>query len=173
MRSTMLGDLLDVRLLGLDPQQVGAVLQRGDAVEHAAVLAGAGAELEEVDGRRFGRISLPLRLMMTSPFWRCRRVDFLAVEEAVVLVAQVARLVADGDLLGQARAQRVGAGDDDAVCRRPVRGRRSGRRGSSRGSTSCGTVTLPSWWPHCFSSETWFSICRAQAPASIIFLASR
>ena len=39
--------------------------------------------------------------------------------------------------------------------------------------TSCGTVTLPSWWPHCFSSETWFSIWSAQAPASIIFLASR
>ena len=39
--------------------------------------------------------------------------------------------------------------------------------------SSCGTVTLPSWWPHCFSSETWFSICSAQAPASIIFLASR
>ncbi len=39
--------------------------------------------------------------------------------------------------------------------------------------SSCGTVTLPSWWPHCFSSDTWFSICSAQAPASIIFLASR
>jgi hypothetical protein len=35
------GDLADVRLLGLDPHQVRAVLQRGDTVEHHAVLAGA------------------------------------------------------------------------------------------------------------------------------------
>ena len=53
--------------------------------------------------------------MMTSPFLALAAVDFLAVEEAVVLVADVARLVADGDLLGQAGAERVGAGDDDAV----------------------------------------------------------
>ena len=39
--------------------------------------------------------------------------------------------------------------------------------------SSCGTVTLPSWWPHCFSSDTWFSIWMAHAPASIIFFASR
>ena len=31
--------------------------------------------------------------------------------------------------------------------------------------SSRGTVTLPSWWPHCLASETWFSICRQQAPA--------
>ena len=53
--------------------------------------------------------------MMTSPFLALAAVDFLAVEEAVVLVADVARLVADGDLLRQAGAERVGAGDDDAV----------------------------------------------------------
>ena len=53
--------------------------------------------------------------MMTSPFLTLAAVDFLAVEEAVVLVAEVARLVADGDLLRQAGAERVGAGDDDAV----------------------------------------------------------
>ena len=41
-------DLLDVRLFGLDPKQVRAVLQRGDRVEDAAVRAGAFAELEEV-----------------------------------------------------------------------------------------------------------------------------
>jgi hypothetical protein len=37
------------------------------------------------------------------------------VEEAVVLVAQVARFAGDGDLLGQAGAQRVGARHDEAV----------------------------------------------------------
>ena len=40
---------------------------------------------------------------------------FLAIQEAVVLIADVARLVADGDLLREAGAERVGAGHDDAV----------------------------------------------------------
>ena len=53
--------------------------------------------------------------MMTSPFLALRGRHLLAVEEAVVLVAEVARLVAHGDLLRQAGAERVGAGDDDAV----------------------------------------------------------
>ena len=39
--------------------------------------------------------------------------------------------------------------------------------------SSCGTVTFPSWWPHCFASETWFSIWIAQAPASIIFFVNK
>jgi hypothetical protein len=41
--------------------------------------------------------------------------DLLDVEEGVVLVAEVARRLGDGDLLREAGAQRVGAGDDDAV----------------------------------------------------------
>ncbi len=40
---------------------------------------------------------------------------FLAIEEAVVLVADIAGLVAHGDLLREAGAERVGAGHDDAV----------------------------------------------------------
>jgi hypothetical protein len=35
-------DLADMRLFGFDPQQVGAILQAGDAVQHAAILAGSG-----------------------------------------------------------------------------------------------------------------------------------
>ncbi|MBN8909729.1 MAG: FAD-dependent oxidoreductase [Rhodospirillales bacterium] len=46
------GDLPDMRLLGLDPQQVGAVLHRGDAVQHDPVLARAGAEVTLVTRRR-------------------------------------------------------------------------------------------------------------------------
>lgn len=42
-------------------------------------------------------------------------IDLVAVEEAVVLVAEIAGLVADGDLLRQAGAQRIGAGHDHAV----------------------------------------------------------
>jgi hypothetical protein len=41
--------------------------------------------------------------------------DFLAIEEAVVLVGDVAGFAGEGDLLGQAGAERVGAGNDHAV----------------------------------------------------------
>lgn len=41
--------------------------------------------------------------------------DFFAIQEGVVQVAQVARLVGHGDLLGQAGAQGVGTGDDHAI----------------------------------------------------------
>jgi len=40
-----------MRLFGFDPKQVGAVLQRGDAVEHAAVLTAAGAEYISNDAK--------------------------------------------------------------------------------------------------------------------------
>src|SRR5690606_34264397 len=43
------------------------------------------------------------------------RLDVLTVQERVVLVAQVARLVGDRDLLGQASAQGVGTGNDNTV----------------------------------------------------------
>ena len=110
------GDLLDVRLLGLDPQQVGAVLQRGDAVEHAAVLAGAGAELEQVaTAGASGRSSLPSRLIMTSPFFRSAGAISSQSRKLLYWSPRSPGVVADGDLLGQAGAQGVGAGDDDAV----------------------------------------------------------
>jgi hypothetical protein len=41
--------------------------------------------------------------------------DFLAIQEAVVLIAEVAGLVAHGDLLRETGTQRVGAGHDDPV----------------------------------------------------------
>ena len=43
------------------------------------------------------------------------RIDFLAIEERVVLIAKVARLAGEGNLLGEASAERVGTGDDQAV----------------------------------------------------------
>ena len=46
---------------------------------------------------------------------QCLGRHFVAVEERVVLVAEVTRLMRHGDLLGQAGAERVGARDDDAV----------------------------------------------------------
>jgi hypothetical protein len=67
-----------------------------------------------LEGRRLGRSSLPSRVMMTSP-WPIGRVDFFAIEEAVILVARCRPVPDEGDLLGEAGAERVGAGDDDAI----------------------------------------------------------
>src|SRR5690606_27604753 len=49
------GDLANVGLLGFDPQQVGAVLQRSDAVQNHAVFARAGTEAEQT-GRQTLRL---------------------------------------------------------------------------------------------------------------------
>src|SRR6201995_3644719 len=96
-----LGDLLDMRLLGLDPQQVRAVLQRGDAVEHTAILTGAGPELIEVAGQalRTHHLAVLVDDDVAVPCVRGRH--FLAIEEVVVLVADVTGLVADGNLLSE------------------------------------------------------------------------
>ena len=108
------GDLFDVRLFGLDPDQVGTVLQAGDAVENAAILAGSGAELIEVGGQALGSQQLAVTVdQHVAGVARARHL--FAIEEGVILVAQVARFAGEGDLLGQARAQAVGARDDDAV----------------------------------------------------------
>ena len=104
-----------MRLLGLDPQQVGAVLQRGDAVEHAAVFAGAGTELIEVAGKPLRTHHLAVLVDDDVAIPGVGGSHFFAVQEAVVLIAEVAGLVAHGDLLRQAGTQRVGAGHDDAV----------------------------------------------------------
>ena len=108
-------DLADVRLLGFDPQQVGAVLQAGDAVEHAAVFAGAGAELEQVARQALGTQQLAAAIDENVAVLGGGRRYFFAVQEAVVLIAEIADLAGVGDLLGQASAQGVGARDDDAV----------------------------------------------------------
>ena len=109
------GNLFDVRLLGLDPQQVGAVLQAGDAVEHHAVHARAGAELEEVRRQALGRKQLAVAADEHLPVADVGRIDFIGIEEAVVLVAEIACFLGESDLLGETGPERIGAGDDDAV----------------------------------------------------------
>ncbi len=74
-----------------------------------------GRNWKRLLGRRFGRRSLPSRLRMTSPLTPSLRRDLLAIEEAVVEIADVAGLAADRDLLGQASAEGIGPGDDQAV----------------------------------------------------------
>src|SRR3546814_19216161 len=44
-----------------------------------------------------------------------RALNLFAVEEAVILVAEIAGFFRESDLLGQARAEAVGARHDDAV----------------------------------------------------------
>lgn len=104
-----------MRLLGLDPQQVGAVLQRSDAVEHAAVFAGTSTELIEVAGKPLRTHHLAVAVDNDVAIPGVGGCHFLAIQEAVVLITEVARLVAHGDLLCEAGAERVGAGHDDAV----------------------------------------------------------
>src|SRR5690606_38845925 len=109
-------DLANVRLLGFDPQQVGAVLQAGDAVQNHAVFASARLEAEQAGGQTLGLEQLALGLDdHVAVFDVGGGVDVLTVQEAVVLVAQVARLIGDGEVLGQAGAQGVGTGNDHAV----------------------------------------------------------
>ena len=109
------GDLLDVRLFGFDPQKVGAVLERRDAVKHDAVDTGAGAELVEVRGQALGGKQLAVAADEHLAIGDVGGVNFVAIEEAVVLVAQIAGLRGVGDLFGEAGAERVGARDDDPV----------------------------------------------------------
>ena len=91
------------------------MLQRGDAVENAAIDAGAGAELIQVTRQTLRTQQLAVAADDHVAIADLGRVNFVAIEEAVVLVAEIAWLVADGDLLREACAERVGAGHDDAV----------------------------------------------------------
>ncbi len=96
-------------------KQVRAVIERRDAIHHAAVRASAFAELVEV-GRQALRAH-QLAVALQHDIVRLHRVDrnFLAIQERIVTVAEVAFFFRVGDLLRQARAERIRAGDDDAV----------------------------------------------------------
>src|SRR5690606_30563327 len=110
------GDLANVRLLGFDPQQVSAVLQGGDAVQNHAVFTSTFAELEQTGGQALGLEQLAVGLAAhVAVLDVVSAGDVVTVQEAVVLVAQVAGFVGYGDLLGQTGAQGVGTGSDDAV----------------------------------------------------------
>src|SRR5690606_26224050 len=109
-------DLADMRLLGFDPQQICAVLQAGDAVQNHAVFASARLEAEQTGGQALGLEQLALSLDdYVAVVDVVSGVDVLTVEEAVVQVAQVARLVGNGEVLGQTGTQGVGTGNDHAV----------------------------------------------------------
>ena len=109
------GDLFDMRLFRLDPQQVRTILKRCDAIEHAPVLAGSGAELEQVRSQPLRPHQLSVAGDDDIAIADLAGVNLFAVEEAVILVANVSRSVADGNLLRETGAERVGARDDDPV----------------------------------------------------------
>ena len=109
-------DVSHVRGRGLDPQQVGAVAQAGDTVQYHAVDVGVAAELEQTGGQTGGLEQLAVGLDHdVAVVDLVGGIDVFAFQEAVVLVAQVARLGGHGDLLGQAGAFGVGTGNDHAV----------------------------------------------------------
>ncbi len=110
------GDLADVGLFGLDPQKIGTVLQAGDAVQHHPVFAGARLELIEAGGETLDLDQLAVLLdHHVAVVDIGGRGNLFTVEEAVVLIAQVAWLVGDRDLLGQAGTQGVGTGHDHPI----------------------------------------------------------
>src|SRR5690554_435365 len=109
-------DLANVWFFSFNPQQVSTVLQGGDAVQDNAVDTGVFAELEQAAWQTLGLEQLAVGfddyvavVDVGSAF------NVVAIQEAVVLVAQVAWLVGYSNLLGQSGTQGVGAGNDDAV----------------------------------------------------------
>ncbi len=95
-----------MRLLGFDPQQVSTVLQAGDAVQNNAVNTGVLAELEQTGSKTLGLEQLAVGLDYNVAVVDVVSAgDVVAVEESVVLVSQVAWLVGNSDLLGQASTQ--------------------------------------------------------------------
>src|SRR3546814_15938243 len=77
-------------------------------------LAGSGTELIEVRGQalRTHQLAVPVDQHVPGV---ARTLDLFAVEEAVILVAQVAGFLRHGDLLGKAGTEAIGARHDDAV----------------------------------------------------------
>ena len=159
-----------MRLLGFDPEQVGAVLQRGDAVQDAAIFAGALAELEQVGSQALRTQQLAFALDHDVAVAQLGLGDLFAIQEGVVQVAQVARLVGHGDLLGQAGAQGVGTGDDHAIVHAQLEegvayGIDLGEEVDVRNGDLAVLVAALLLVGHLVFDQ--------QAPASIIFLASR
>jgi len=90
-------------------------LQRSDAVENATVFTGAFAELEQVGWQALGAHQLAITRNQYIAMAKVRWIDFVAIEERIVLVCNVASFAGICDLLGQASAERVGAGNDHAI----------------------------------------------------------
>ena len=105
-----------MRLLGFDPQEISTVLQRGDAVEYHPILSRALAELEQTgcQTRRLQQLAVGLNHHVTIGNV-ISAVDVIAIEEPVVEITQITRLLRYRNLLGKACAERVGARHDNAV----------------------------------------------------------
>src|SRR5690606_16545906 len=110
------GNLAHVGFFGFDPQQVSAVLQAGDAVEDNAIFTGAFLEFEETGLQTLNLEQFALGFNNHVAIVDVvGAADIVAVEEAVVKIAKIARFVGHCDLLGEASAQGVGAGNNNTV----------------------------------------------------------
>ena len=111
------GDLIHVRGVGLDPQQVrAAIAQAGNAVLDHAGAAGAFLEREQAvrQADRFHELAA-LEDRELAFLDRVGFGDLLGLEPLDVLAGQIARALADRHLLGQAGAKAVGSCDDHAL----------------------------------------------------------
>ncbi len=99
-------DLAHVRLFRLDPEQVSATLQAGDAVEYAACLAGAVLETVEAIGQAHRTHQLAVLLDDDVAFTHVFGTLYnVRLQEGVVLVCEVARVARHRDFLREASTQ--------------------------------------------------------------------
>ena len=105
-----------MRLLGLDPQEISTILQRGDAVEYHTILPRALSELEQTGCQTSRLQQLAVGLDHHVPIGNViSAVDVIAIEEPVVEITQITRLLRHRNLLGEACTERIGARHDNAV----------------------------------------------------------
>ena len=91
---------------GFDPQQVGAVLQAGDAVKNHAIFTSAGFELVEARSETLGFHQLAVLLDDHVAVVDVGGIfDHIPVEEAIVLIAEIAWFIGDGNFLRQTRTE--------------------------------------------------------------------
>ena len=93
-------------LLGFDPQQVGTVLQAGNTVKNDAIFTGARLELVEARSEALGFHQLTVLLDDHVAIIDVGGVfDHIAIQETVVLIAEIAWLIGDGNFLRQASTE--------------------------------------------------------------------
>ena len=83
-------NLLNMRLFRFDPDEVRAILKRGDAIQYAAIFASAGAELEQIGRQALWTQQLSVAVQNDIAILGRGGVNFFTIKEAIVQVAQVA-----------------------------------------------------------------------------------
>ena len=99
-----------MRTLGFNPQQVGAVLQRRNAIEHAAVFARAVFKRIKTIGQTHRLIGFAALRDHLVTLLNARQVGyFLQLQEGIILVGQVTRFLRHRNFLRQTGTEAVRA----------------------------------------------------------------